>query len=497
MTRAKILVFGTDQEKQLELLARGRFDIHRVETVHQALAFEASDEVAAILVELPNEARDGSLLQQLRLTFRRSHIIATVPENESWRLIDAINEFEIDRCLTTPLVAKDSLPALEAAAQSFELQRLDYRAYGTGISRLNRRVLCVDDEMDILQYYKSVLAPEANKSLAGVRRRRRRRNNDEGQSAPPPRPRNSLTPFTISLASSGEEAVELVAQSIETGMPFATGFFDMKMPGGIDGLETIRQIRALDPHINCAVATAYTDHPLEEIQAAFADYADWMYFNKPFTSGELLQACCNQVSRWNNSQGEKNLSRFVRKLRHLLGRHSNARTGNETINMLRMICERTLSEILQIDGWGMLLLDSQTQSFSPLVTKGVEGESGALFLEALTHQILAGEEGPIFTSETAPSAFAPYFASLAIDQLVSLPLEGESEPLGVLFAFVSGKRSPFSRQEVELTMRLAEEVSQALRILNRRHSYEDPQAPNGFDLNRQVLPMKARVLKAS
>ena len=67
-------------------------------------------------------------------------------------------------------------------------------------------------------------------------------------------------------------------------------------------------------------------------------------------------------------------------------------------------------------------------------------------------------------------------------QLLCLPFEGDCEPLGLLFGFVSPDRSQFSRQEVELTMQLAQELSQTLRMLARREAFDT------HPINRQKPP---------
>src|SRR5579859_5093876 len=58
----------------------------------------------------------------------------------------------------------------------------------------------------------------------------------------------------VGEASSGEEAL----QHIEEWLPDVI-VMDMLMPGGIDGIETIRQVRALVPSTRIVALTSYTD----------------------------------------------------------------------------------------------------------------------------------------------------------------------------------------------------------------------------------------------
>jgi NarL family two-component system response regulator LiaR len=58
----------------------------------------------------------------------------------------------------------------------------------------------------------------------------------------------------VGEASTGEEALE----AIESWLPDVV-VMDLLMPGGIDGIEATRRIRAITPHTQVVVLTAYTD----------------------------------------------------------------------------------------------------------------------------------------------------------------------------------------------------------------------------------------------
>ena len=112
---------------------------------------------------------------------------------------------------------------------------------------LNNRVLLVDDDPEVLTTYREVLAGTL----------RRRRASDDGSA-----------PFTLAFASSGEDAIRMVRQELKQGRRFTCGVFDMRMPG-LDGLETIREVRKIDNLILCAVCTAYSDRSIDEIDDLF------------------------------------------------------------------------------------------------------------------------------------------------------------------------------------------------------------------------------------
>ena len=58
----------------------------------------------------------------------------------------------------------------------------------------------------------------------------------------------------VGAACSGEEALE----KVEGWLPDVV-VMDLRMPGGIDGIEATRRVRALSPHTQVVVLTAYTD----------------------------------------------------------------------------------------------------------------------------------------------------------------------------------------------------------------------------------------------
>lgn len=163
----------------------------------------------------------------------------------------------------------------------------------------NRNILFVDDEESIRDAYKTILAPTRKVTS----RRLARKGNTQPE-------------YNLFFASSGEEAVEIYRTQLEKGDPIAAGFFDMIMPGGIDGGETIRQIRAINPFLMCVIVTAYADRDPKEIREFFDDQSMWLYLNKPFNDGEIRQLAANMVNAWNlrkmNQEYRENLEELVK-----------------------------------------------------------------------------------------------------------------------------------------------------------------------------------------
>ncbi|RMH73619.1 MAG: response regulator [Gemmatimonadetes bacterium] len=170
--------------------------------------------------------------------------------------------------------------------------------------QMNTRILAVDDEDAILQVYRDVLGVGESAADSIMARRRARQSGAGGHV-------NTLQ-YEVLLAKSGEEAVQIVKDQVSQGNYIAAGFFDMKMPGGMDGLETIQIVKKLQPAMLVAVVTAYTDRTVEQIGSYFVSQDEWIYFNKPFTQGELKQAALHLVTSWNKRRDNRQAMKAIR-----------------------------------------------------------------------------------------------------------------------------------------------------------------------------------------
>jgi diguanylate cyclase (GGDEF)-like protein len=162
----------------------------------------------------------------------------------------------------------------------------------------NKTVICVDDEESVLDVYKRILSPPKDNQVAEILRLANKRNGEIGQL------RSGDTKYNLLTAPSGEKALELLEKVMNEGERVAAGFFDMRMPGGMDGYETIARVRQLDVDLICAVVTAYTDRNVEEIRGLFTEehQDELLYLKKPFTADELDQTALNMVSSWNRKR---------------------------------------------------------------------------------------------------------------------------------------------------------------------------------------------------
>jgi diguanylate cyclase (GGDEF)-like protein len=179
--------------------------------------------------------------------------------------------------------------------------------------KYNKRIICVDDEEVMLETYRQVLGGDESDIFEGILQD----TPSNGSNSPTGRQPGRLQDFDIVLARSGEEALRCIQDALAGGKRIAAGFFDMRMPGGIDGYETIRRARQLDSKILCAVVTAYTDRSVEQIAELFTeeDQDELLYFNKPFRAAELRQTAVNMICSWNRKRNEEEHLRIIEKNR--------------------------------------------------------------------------------------------------------------------------------------------------------------------------------------
>lgn len=156
----------------------------------------------------------------------------------------------------------------------------------------NRRILAVDDDPLLLATYKKLLdfrSSTESKQLGGLMAQIESRSATAG--------RLVRKPFQLDCFSQGGDAVAAVEDAVRGIAPYAVALVDMRMPPGIDGLETVRRMRAVDPSIQIIIVTAHSDHTSDHISEMVNGQVLW--FRKPFQSNELYQAVHSCCVSWN------------------------------------------------------------------------------------------------------------------------------------------------------------------------------------------------------
>ena len=90
--------------------------------------------------------------------------------------------------------------------------------------------------------------------------------------------------FDAAYVTSGKEALKAVASK-----PYGLVFMDMVMPD-MNGLETFRSIRRLNPEARVVLFTGYFKDADKEIYEGVREGMIDMYIRKPFFSDEIVDA---------------------------------------------------------------------------------------------------------------------------------------------------------------------------------------------------------------
>ena len=164
----------------------------------------------------------------------------------------------------------------------------------------NRRILAVDDDEALLLLYQQIftlqkgvkqsseaLLDTLSKGVGGSR-----------QSASA----EQRSPYQLECYLNGVDAVAAVEGAVAVQLNYAVALIDLRMPQGIDGMETARQIRALDEDIQIIFVTAYSDYSTDEIFQQISGAVLWL--RKPFHSEELYQVVRNCCTSWNQATND-------------------------------------------------------------------------------------------------------------------------------------------------------------------------------------------------
>jgi len=159
------------------------------------------------------------------------------------------------------------------------------------------RILTIDDNEAIHEDYRKVLcASENNSKLTEAAEILFGETDSKSQS------KKNDTQYILDSAFQGIQGIKLVKKSVEQNKPYACAFIDVRMPPGIDGVETTKKIWEIDPDLPVVLCTAYSDHSWEEISSQLDRTDKLLILKKPFDPLELRQVAAAQTAQWNLTQ---------------------------------------------------------------------------------------------------------------------------------------------------------------------------------------------------
>ena len=147
---------------------------------------------------------------------------------------------------------------------------------------MNKNILVIDDDEHMLETYRNILTKPKDitskmKILGNI-------TEEKGDF------------FNVVTSNSGKGAIQVVKESLKNNTPFTCAFVDMRMPPGIDGLETATIIRKIDPRIYIIIVTAFSDRSIDEINEALK--LNVILIRKPASDEVIFQLARNFCNSW-------------------------------------------------------------------------------------------------------------------------------------------------------------------------------------------------------
>ena len=174
------------------------------------------------------------------------------------------------------------------------------------------RILIVDDSPAIHEDIRKILAPRlaVNEELERA----------EFALFNEPRSRAQRIDLAIDSALQGDQAWRMVENACANGLPYALAIVDVRMPPGIDGIETVARMWQISPDLQIVICTAYTDYSWEQISERLGRPGQLLILRKPFDTMEVLQITACLTERWHQQEAlRRRLLELERRARERTG----------------------------------------------------------------------------------------------------------------------------------------------------------------------------------
>ncbi len=222
----------------------------------------------------------------------------------------------------------------------------------------HRRVLVIDDNPAIHEDFQKILAtPEGSTSLDAL----------ESVLFGAPQTRSGPYHFEVDTASQGEEGVKRVRDAQHEGRPYALAFVDIRMPPGIDGVETTARLWQEDPDLQVVLCSAYADYSWEEVAHRLGINQRLLILRKPFDNIEVRQMAHALAEKWELSRQSRrrmdDLAQAVaERTKELEATHERLRQEIED----RARLEARMAHVHRLESLGRLAAGMANEVSSPL-----------------------------------------------------------------------------------------------------------------------------------
>jgi len=310
---------------------------------------------------------------------------------------------------------------------------------------MNKRIIIIDDSASIRDAYRSILLPKKREAssmeervsaiergLFGSTMGHREVVDEE---------------YDLTFAGQGLEGYEHVIRAISEEKPYSVAFVDVRMPPGIDGIETAKMIRAVDPLIEIVIVTAYSDRDRAEILETVGMPERLLYIKKPFDPDVIRQMAMSLTRKWDLERKSERVRKWLEEVLHAV-----RRLKAQTLSSFTDLCSAILRETLD---------------FVP-AKKGVIAQmEGREFQAVLAWQgFKAQEVKPFLNLLSQDVQDMKTLTAFGVVQVMPLKVK-----FGKLYVLIANLVKPLGEEKTELLRLFTEAASDILESVKKQEQY--------------------------
>jgi two-component system NtrC family sensor kinase len=167
----------------------------------------------------------------------------------------------------------------------------------------NRRILLIDDNVAIHDDFRKALTPQRAAPTPALLDLESQLFGESAPAACEPE-----ATFELVSAMQGADGVHALREAAAEGRPFALAFVDIRMPPGWDGVETIERLWQIDPDLQVAICSAYSDYSGGDIRRRLGENDGLLIVKKPFDTTEVTQLAHAMTRKWSLQRAQRDRS---------------------------------------------------------------------------------------------------------------------------------------------------------------------------------------------